>query len=129
MTFFTMSYAIDETAVPGTMHLVDVQGVLRDKHAKGRNHDVILVPTPSKDPNDPLNWSPWRKRTATACVLMYTIVIALGTTTIFSILEPLSKAHNLSIATLNNAFGYQYLTQGWGCLFWYIASSSILQPV
>ncbi|UKZ51371.1 hypothetical protein TrVGV298_005130 [Trichoderma virens] len=22
---------------------------------------VILVPTPSSDPNDPLNWSPWRK--------------------------------------------------------------------
>lgn len=42
------------------------------KHALGRP-DLILVPTPSDDPSDPLNWSRWRKEAAFA-------VLFLGTT-------------------------------------------------
>lgn len=42
------------------------------KHALGRP-DLILVPTPSDDPSDPLNWSRWRKEAAF-------VVLFLGTT-------------------------------------------------
>lgn len=49
--------------VPGTALLTDVLDnettVLR--HDKGRNADVVLVPQPSKSPNDPLNWPLWKK--------------------------------------------------------------------
>ncbi|OKL64099.1 hypothetical protein UA08_00624 [Talaromyces atroroseus] len=38
---------------PGTIRLADV-------NASG-GETVILQPRPSDDPNDPLNWSPWRK--------------------------------------------------------------------
>ncbi|KAK7206127.1 major facilitator superfamily domain-containing protein [Myxozyma melibiosi] len=31
------------------------------KHAKGKNSHIILVPQPSDDPNDPLNWSILRR--------------------------------------------------------------------
>ena len=31
------------------------------KHAKGRNLHIVLVPQPSDDPNDPLNWPAWKK--------------------------------------------------------------------
>jgi hypothetical protein len=31
------------------------------KHGKGRNAHIVLSPQPSEDPNDPLNWSSWKK--------------------------------------------------------------------
>ncbi|KAH8112106.1 MFS general substrate transporter [Phellopilus nigrolimitatus] len=33
----------------------------RLKHASGRNAHIVLVPQPSDDPNDPLNWPQWKK--------------------------------------------------------------------
>jgi hypothetical protein len=53
--------------VPGTALLTDVvghHGILDTsllKHDKGRNSDVLLVPQPSRSPNDPLNWPLWKK--------------------------------------------------------------------
>ena len=53
--------------VPGTALLTDVIGADNQhhhgkvdtstlRHDSGRNADVLLVPQPSKSPNDPLNW-------------------------------------------------------------------------
>jgi len=53
--------------IPGTIHLVDVQRNLRVRHAGGGEGDIVLDPAPSDDPNDPLNWSPQRKRLALIC--------------------------------------------------------------
>ncbi|PGH29973.1 hypothetical protein GX50_07273 [[Emmonsia] crescens] len=47
--------------VPGTLHIVDLEGTMNVKHQKGGKSDIILVPQPSNDPNDPLNWSKLRK--------------------------------------------------------------------
>jgi hypothetical protein len=33
----------------------------RLRHAKGRDSDIVLVPQPSRSPNDPLNWPLWKK--------------------------------------------------------------------
>lgn len=33
----------------------------RLKHAKGKNSHIVLVPQPSDDPKDPLNWPTWKK--------------------------------------------------------------------
>jgi hypothetical protein len=41
-------------AVPGTVHLVDLDGTMRAKHAKGARRDIVLVPEPSTDPDDPV---------------------------------------------------------------------------
>lgn len=52
--------------VPGTVHLVDLEHTMHTRHAgKG---DIVLVPTPSSDPDDPLNWSPRRKLMSTVTV-------------------------------------------------------------
>ena len=51
----------DSQYVPGTVHLVDLEGVLRAKHAEGGQKDIVLIPAPSDDPDDPLNWSASRK--------------------------------------------------------------------
>lgn len=42
---------IDDSVVPGTVHLVDIDHNVQSKHSK--NHkDIILVPTPSDDPGE-----------------------------------------------------------------------------
>lgn len=33
----------------------------RLKHGTGKNAHIVLVPQPSDDPNDPLNWPTWKK--------------------------------------------------------------------
>lgn len=38
-----------------TVHLVDLEGVLNAKHALGSQTDIVLVPSPLADPDDPLN--------------------------------------------------------------------------
>lgn len=40
--------------VPGTVHLVDLEGTMSAKHAKGTQQDIVLVPSPSPDPDDPV---------------------------------------------------------------------------
>ncbi|PAV15819.1 MFS general substrate transporter [Pyrrhoderma noxium] len=60
------------------------------KHAKGKNSHIVLVPQPSNDPNDPLNWPQWKKH-GVFFVLVYGTIIcgALG---------PLVSADIVSIA-------------------------------
>jgi hypothetical protein len=69
-----MPIELDERAIPGTVHLVDLEGTLRAKHASGRNADVVLIPAPSNDPDDPLNWTPRRKLISTLALSTYTLV-------------------------------------------------------
>ncbi|BGO98256.1 hypothetical protein RTG_00781 [Rhodotorula toruloides ATCC 204091] len=60
--------------VLGTAALEETQTTESDvfsKHAPGRP-DLILVPTPSDDPLDPLNWSRFRKEAAYAVLLLGT---------------------------------------------------------
>jgi len=60
--------------VPGTALLTDVVDadahhhhgdldttVLRHAQKKGKDTDILLVPQPSRSPNDPLNWPLWKK--------------------------------------------------------------------
>lgn len=45
--------------VPGTVHLVDLEGTMKAAHAKGAGKkDIVLVPAPSSDPDDPVSLSP-----------------------------------------------------------------------
>lgn len=41
-------------SVPGTVHLIDSDGNLQTQHAQGGKSDIVLVPTPSDDPDDPV---------------------------------------------------------------------------
>jgi hypothetical protein len=58
-------------AIPGTVHLVDLQGKLDSQHAHGAEKDIVLVPAPSSHPDDPLNWSPQRKYLSAFCMAAY----------------------------------------------------------
>lgn len=108
---------LDTDAVPGTYHLVDLDGTVRGAHAAGHK-DIVLIPAPSKDPDDPLNWSPARKRLSTASQSMYTLMVGIASAAIYSVLTPISTDTGLTLNQLNAGTGYMFLAFGWGCLVW-----------
>ncbi len=63
-----MAPVVDNSAIPGTVTLVDVEHVLHTRHLDSGDRDIVLIPTPSHDPDDPLNWSRKRKLLSTICV-------------------------------------------------------------
>ncbi|OHE98489.1 hypothetical protein CORC01_06280 [Colletotrichum orchidophilum] len=101
--------------IPGTVQLVDTQGVLDVKH--GSEHtNIVLVPQPSSDPNDPLSWSQKRKRSNISWVMTWCFFGA-------AIISGLSPAYlqieadtGISVADLSTGNGLMFLFLGWGTL-------------
>ncbi|KAH7086060.1 MFS transporter [Paraphoma chrysanthemicola] len=99
-------------SVPGTTHLIDLQHNLRTRHGDGKQSDVILHPQPSADPDDPLNWAPRRKLLNTICWCLYTLVIGIANSVVYSVLAP------ITISTGMPGYRFLFLLAGWGLLFW-----------
>ena len=104
--------------IPGTVHLVDLEGTILAKHSSGSQRDIVLHPCPSDDLDDPLNWSPKRKLLSTTCMCVYTLMVGIASAAIYSVLEPIAKDTGLTLNNLNAGTGYMFLFFGWGCLVW-----------
>jgi hypothetical protein len=77
--------------VPGTVLLVDLAGSQSGgKHASDRS-DIVLVPQPSADPEDPLNWSRKRKMWSLAMVFVYTMGVGIPGTLHYSVIADISN--------------------------------------
>ncbi|OIW25528.1 MFS general substrate transporter [Coniochaeta ligniaria NRRL 30616] len=104
-----------DVAIPGTVHLVDVG----DQQASSKSKDGIeLIPRPSDDPEDPLNWSDARKRLSAAMVVVYTVGVGLPITLQYSVLTDITRDTGISTASLVQGTGVMFLFLGFGCLFW-----------
>lgn len=64
------------TSVPGQSVLVDVA---QDIESRRKTGDIVLIPTPTTDPDDPLNWSRKRKYTATGVVCLWAFLLGGAT--------------------------------------------------
>ncbi|OAL25854.1 hypothetical protein AYO20_10316 [Fonsecaea nubica] len=104
--------------VPGTVileedaaHSQEVTGGL--KHGTGRNAHIVLVPQPSNDPNDPLNWSYTKKLTALGITCWGSILYAAVVSAMLnSAFFEMSIEINTTIPKLVLSSGYQTLVIG-----------------
>jgi MFS family permease len=105
---------MDHTVVPGTTTLVDIDGTIQTAHSK--NHqDIVLIPTPSDDRDDPLNWTPRRKWLSVFCTVVYMYGVGVPTAAIYSVLTNISKETGITLSQLNAGTGYMFLFLGLGC--------------
>ncbi|KAK8061230.1 hypothetical protein PG997_015451 [Apiospora hydei] len=118
----TVSHEMTDTSErlpPGTIRLIDIDGHVVSKHAEGKGQtDILLVPRPSEDPEDPLNWTFRRKILATSCVVVYTTMVAIPASAVYSIVTPIRQDTSLTLTDINNGTGIMFLFYGWGCIFW-----------
>jgi hypothetical protein len=80
MAFGILEPASTGDYVPGTAVLEDVSessGVSGLKHAKEGHGKILLIPQPSNDPNDPLNWPLWQ-RDIIFVLLCYCTILCAG---------------------------------------------------
>lgn len=106
-----------EEEVPGTVRLVDVNGSGEGAHDRS-NAEIVLVPRPSADPNDPLNWSPGRKLTTVCMAYLYIIGTGIATSLQYSVLADITRDTGISTADLVQGTGLMFLFFGWACLIW-----------
>ncbi|KAL2860305.1 major facilitator superfamily domain-containing protein [Aspergillus pseudodeflectus] len=110
-----MEASLAQPRLPGTVKLIDAQGLLNVKHGHG-SQEIILVPQPTDDPDDPLRWSKPRKMTSIISAMAWCFFIG----TIISGLSPayilIEKDTGISIADLSTGNGILYLFMGWGTM-------------
>lgn len=58
---FIMAHHLHSDVLPGTVHLVDLAGTLNVRHEEGGEKDIVLLPQPTNEYDDPLNWTRPRK--------------------------------------------------------------------
>lgn len=76
----------DALDVPGTTVILD------DAAEASGNDNFTLVPAPSSDPRDPLNWSQKRKWLQLGCMVAYVLAACLVAGCLYAIYEPVSEA-------------------------------------
>ncbi|CAM1501571.1 Fc.00g035550.m01.CDS01 [Cosmosporella sp. VM-42] len=106
---------VSHLAIPGTVQLVDTEGILNVKHGEA-HRDIVLVPQPSDNPDDPLRWTRWRKTQNIFWAMTWCFFAA-------AIISGLSPAYvqieadtGISVADLSTGNGLMYLFLGWGTL-------------
>lgn len=108
------SEEIDYEAIPGTSHLIDVQGDHSTEEENGKG--IILIPKPSEDPNDPLNWSKKRKWIQVFCLILYCYGGGIASCSQYSLLEAIAAdpGTHVTVNDEDSGTGYNFLFLGLG---------------
>lgn len=104
--------------VPGTVRLVDVGGHTTSSLHDSSHKDIVLIPRPSSDPNDPLNWTYRRKLLAVSMAYLYVFGTGIATSLQYSVLADITADTGISTANLVQGTGVMFLFFGWACLLW-----------
>ncbi|KAH7028154.1 major facilitator superfamily domain-containing protein [Microdochium trichocladiopsis] len=109
-----------ELQIPGTVYLVDVAQDESNIHARhdGSHQDIVLVPQPSSDPEDPLNWTYRRKLLAVSMGYLYVLGTGIATSLQYSVLANITADTGISTADLVQGTGLMFLFFRWACLIW-----------
>ncbi|THY65876.1 MFS general substrate transporter [Aureobasidium pullulans] len=102
----------DYDVVPGTVYLV--QGAHQDGFS---SRDIILMPTPSSDPRDPLRWSRWRKTYHLLLLVLYSSTLGAITNGDSVVYLNLVQIYHTGINKLNYAGAVMLLLLGVGNVF------------
>lgn len=107
--------------IPGTNDLVDVGQTRTD--VKLGDGDIVLIPQPSTDPNDPLNWSQIRKMIFMVQAIFSTFMICV-LTAIFGVAMEGFASVGISTNTVNQGTSASFILFGWMNLLYQPLSSS-----
>ncbi|KAH8674261.1 major facilitator superfamily domain-containing protein [Xylariales sp. PMI_506] len=97
-------------AVPGTLHIEDLQIA---------NTKIILQPTPTEDPNDPLNWSKPRKALNFTLAMFYSLMTYVLMDIGIVIWGNLNTELGISYQNLNNSLAANCAGLMVGCVILY----------
>ncbi|KZL82185.1 major facilitator superfamily transporter [Colletotrichum incanum] len=110
MAISTTTLGLDVSLPPGTVHLVKYE---QDTESS----TFVLSPAPSSDPNDPLNWSTWRKFLNFGLAMAVTVA-AFTNLSIQSVFwQQMTVDLNVTISQLSNAQSAQLAGLATGCIF------------
>jgi MFS family permease len=109
-----LNSATDNDRVPGTVFLIDVA---RNDH-RSSHDEIVLIPKPSADPEDPLNWPPARKMTTVCMAYLYVFGTGIASSLQYSVLNDITRDTGISTANLVQGTGLMFLFFGWACLIW-----------
>ena len=82
-----------------------------------RSNSVFLQPVPTSDPNDPLNWSPWRKTVNFFLVSLYVLLTFVALDIGFTAWAQYQDELGFDLETLNGSAAANYAGLAVGCIF------------
>ncbi|KAK4505442.1 hypothetical protein PRZ48_003405 [Zasmidium cellare] len=107
---------LDVEILPGTEVMKDV-GDVHFAHANGAGRGSVLVPQPSNNPNDPLNWStPWKLIVAFS-QLLYVWVLVCSALSLAPLFPFLGMEFHLNQQQLSLLTGLNVITLGFANIF------------
>ncbi|KAM5346720.1 hypothetical protein ACJ41O_009725 [Fusarium nematophilum] len=104
-----------QVPIPGTVQLVDAQGVFNVKHGQ-HSKDIVLVPQPTDNPDDPLRWSVPRKTRNIICAMAWCFFVAAMISGLSPAYILIEQDTGISIADLSTGNGLLFLFLGWGTM-------------
>ncbi|KAJ3549942.1 hypothetical protein NM208_g245 [Fusarium decemcellulare] len=95
----------DNVLPPGTQRINDAQAT-----------HVLLAPQPSSDPNQPLNWSPWRKTLHMTLLSLYAMMVFAILCVSVPLWQDFNEELGMSYDMLNNGYATNMAGLAVGCV-------------